>query len=366
MKSPNNADFDSEFKPEQLLGGRYKVLSLIGRGGMGVVYKVEQIYLEKELALKTINKTSLTDNSVRRFQAEARAVFALNHPNVISVHDFGLLDEHTPFLAMEYVNGESLAETIKTRILNVSEAIPIFIQACKGLAHAHEHGVVHRDIKPGNIMLVTRLPPGTEGSIKILDFGIAKLTEHESGEIQSLTRTGEIFGSPLYMSPEQCGGGKIDHRSDIYSLGCVMFEALTGTTPFVGDSALSTMMMHQSAPAPSLREASLGGEFPNELEQVVKAMLAKNPDNRYQSLEKAAQDLAATLGGDGLQHNPLTQPESKLIDSGLKAVTITIRRRMLYTLIFGVVFFSAALGTTITNLLMTYTAQIPKFDSHQN
>lgn len=341
-----------EFEPEQILGGRYRVLSLLGRGGMGVVYKVEQIYLGIELALKTINQSSLTDVAVRRFQAEARAVFALNHPNVISVHDFGLLDDHTPFLAMEIVEGTTLSSLLKRRVLTVEEAIPIFIQVCAGLAHAHDHGVVHRDIKPGNIMLLDQLLPGTEGSVKILDFGIAKLVASEENEMQSLTRTGEIFGSPLYMSPEQCAGGKVDHRSDIYSLGCVIFEALTGTTPFVGESALATMMMHQSTTIPTLKEASLGTDFPKELEQIVQAMLAKNPNNRYQNLAEAANDLAATERGEALPYNPAAQVKSNTGTSKAKSTTIKMSRALLVALVLGNLIFSAALGTTVTSLLM--------------
>lgn len=340
-----------EFEPGQLLGGRYRVLALLGRGGMGVVYKVEQIFLGIELALKTINKNSLTDVSVRRFQAEARAVFALNHPNVISVHDFGLLDDQTPFLAMEFVQGTTLSELLKHRVLTVGEAIPIFIQVCAGLAHAHENGVVHRDIKPGNIMIFDQLTPGTEGSVKILDFGIAKLTESDEGEMQSLTRTGEIFGSPLYMSPEQCAGGKLDHRSDIYSLGCVIFEALTGTTPFVGESALTTMMMHQSSTIPSLKEASLGTDFPKGLEEVVQSMLAKNPDNRYQNLNEAANDLAATERGEVLPYNPSAQTKARAVKK-TKIKNISMRRELLIALVLGNLFFSAAIGSTVTSLLL--------------
>ena len=342
-RTSNAAEFglsDAEFQRDQVLGGRYRVLSLLGKGGMGIVYRVEQIFLGKELALKTIDKYLLSDITIRRFQAEARAAFAVDHPNIISVNDFGLLDDQTPFLVMEIVNGETLGDRLKNRALTVDEAIPIFIQVCFGLAHAHESGVVHRDIKPNNIMLLDRLPSGTEGSVKILDFGIAKLTQHEGGEIQALTRTGEIFGSPLYMSPEQCTGGQIDHRSDIYSLGCVLFEALTGTPPFVCDNALSTMMMHQAGAAPSLKEASLGAEFPQELERVVQAMLAKHPANRYQNLGIAAHDLAAIKRGETSQLAADLNPKRVLrLESNNK--TINMRRDRFYFLLVGIGLLSA-------------------------
>lgn len=273
---------------------RYRILSLIGRGGMGSVYKVEQIFLRKELALKTLNTHSVTELTIRRFQHEARAIFGIDHPNLISVHDFGLLDEKVPFLVMDYVDGRSLSTILRTQgTLSVQEAVPIFLRICFGLGYAHEQGVVHRDIKPSNIMLVNGLKPQDNGSVKIVDFGIAKFSQTEATDVQALTKTGEVFGSPLYMSPEQCVGTPVDLRADVYSLGCVFFEALTGTTPFVGANALSTMMQHLGETAPSMKEASMGKAFPPALEQIIAKMLAKNPAERYQKLSHVAGDLAA-------------------------------------------------------------------------
>ncbi len=288
----------SEYERGHMLGGRYQVISCLGKGGMGVVYKVNQFFLNKEMALKTINKHCITETAIRRFQQEARTAFAIDHPNVITVNDFGLLDDDTPFLVMELLDGETLGERLKrcTR-LSIEEAVGIFVQVCFGMAYAHELGVVHRDIKPNNIMLLSNVPEGTEGSVKIVDFGIAKYSAREGGEVQALTRTGEIFGSPLYMSPEQCLGGAVDHRSDIYSLGCVLFEALTGTPPCVGENALATMMKHQSQVAPTLKEASLGVDFPKDIEEIVATMLAKSPSKRYQNLGVVAHELAATKNG---------------------------------------------------------------------
>jgi serine/threonine protein kinase len=182
---------------------------------MGLVYRVNQIFLNKEFALKTIDKHFMSEIAVRRFQQEARTAFSLEHPSIIAVNDFGVLDDQSPFLVMDLVRGETLGERLKrTGPLTLEEAIPIFVQVCFGLAYAHECDVVHRDIKPNNIMLLKGMPLGSEGSVKIVDFGIAKFTQHEGGEMQALTRTGEIFGSPLYMSPEQCSGGRVDHRAD--------------------------------------------------------------------------------------------------------------------------------------------------------
>jgi serine/threonine protein kinase len=286
----------------QLLGGHYQVISRLGSGGMGVVYRVKQIFLNTELALKTVDKHHLSDIAVRRFQQEARTAFALDHPNIIKVHDFGLLDDQTPFFVMEIAEGQTLAERLKQAgPLTVPEALAIFVQVCFGLAYAHDHGVVHRDIKPSNIILLTDMQSGKVQNVKIVDFGIAKFADHQDGEIQSLTRTGEVVGSPLYMSPEQCSGEHVDHRSDIYSLGCVLFESLTGMPPFVADNPLTTMLCHQNEIAPTLKEATLGTEFPRALEYIVATMLAKKPDSRYQSLGVLAHHLTALERGDSGQ-----------------------------------------------------------------
>lgn len=333
-----------EFQKDQLLGGRYRVLSVLGKGGMGVVYRVEQIFLSKEFALKTIDKRLMSDKTIRRFQHEARASFAVNHPNIISVNDFGLLDDDTPFLAMEIVTGETLAARLKrSGALSVAEAVPIFVQICFALAHAHSQGVVHRDIKPSNIMLLDNVPPGGEGSVKLLDFGIAKFTHNEASDVQELTRTGEVFGSPLYMSPEQCSGSKVDHRADVYSLGCVMFEALTGTPPFPGENALTTIIMHQSEPPPSLKEASLGEEFPPELERIVSTMLAKNPDDRFQNLGKLAHNLALLVRGEPLKLSARA-PVAKVENN---PNTITLDRRVFYGLLTGVAVLAAVLTAAV-------------------
>jgi serine/threonine protein kinase len=337
-----------EFQPGQVVGGRYEVISRLGKGGMGLVYRVKQVLLNKEFALKTIDKNCMTEIAIRRFQQEARTTFSLDHPNIITVNDFGLLDDQTPFLVMELLNGETLGERLKrVGVLTVEEAIPIFVQVCFGIAYAHECGIVHRDIKPNNIMLLKGLPAGAEGSVKILDFGVAKLAGNEAGEIQALTRTGEIFGSPLYMSPEQCAGFKVDHRADIYSLGCVLFESLTGTAPFVGDTALSTMMKHQTEATPSLREASLGGRFPKGIEDIVAKMLVKAPDQRYQTVGMVAQDLGALKRGESISH--LTQ--TQMVSMAQAKKTISMTRSSYYGRMFVVAVVAAALGYGAASML---------------
>ncbi|RTL45270.1 MAG: serine/threonine protein kinase [Candidatus Melainabacteria bacterium] len=301
VSTPEDTNADNrreDFRPGDVLDGRYRVESVLGSGGMGVVYRVTQMFVDKEFALKTLIKDQISEVKLRRFQQEARAVFALDHPNIVAVKDFGIIEDMTPFLVMELIEGETLSARLKrSGRLTLEEAIPIFVQTCFGLGYAHDQGIVHRDIKPSNIMVIDGIESGAEGSIKILDFGIAKFSQHDCGEIQSLTKTGEVFGSPFYMSPEQCVGERVDHRADVYSLGCVLFEALTGTPPCVGESALSTMMQHQIGKVPTLKEASMGLEFPPELEKIVAKMLDKSPDKRYQKLGLVAHHLAALRKG---------------------------------------------------------------------
>lgn len=285
-------------EPGEIVGEKYKIIKLLGHGGMGSVYKVEQIFFRQFFALKTLTGQDFPDVAIRRFQKEAQAASKLNHPNLVRAYDFGILGTHLPFFVMDLIEGENLSEYSKRiGILSIDEVLKIFIPVCFALGYAHSEGIVHRDIKPGNIMLDTSSGPNEPYVPKVVDFGIAKLTDDEGGNSVNLTRTGEIFGTPLYMSPEQCLGTKIDHRTDIYSIGCVMYEALTGAPPFHGESALNLMLKHQSEKPPTLKEASLGREFPEALEQIVGKTLEKNPDQRYQSLIDLSEDLAMLQRG---------------------------------------------------------------------
>lgn len=273
----------------EIVEQRFKVIELIGQGGMGSVYKVEDLDDGSIHALKTLQAESASEVTWLRFQKEIRATQMLDHPSLLKVHHMGLFHK-TPYFVTDYFKGETLAQRIKqSGPLSIDEALSVFIKACFALAHAHGQGVVHRDLKPSNIMIARC---GDEVDVKIVDFGIAKLISAANGETQALTKTGEIFGTPYYMSPEQCLGIGLDHRSDIYSLGCVLFEALTGTPPFLGEAALSTLMKHQSEKPPSLKEGSIGRDFPADLERVVEKLLKKKPDDRFQNLFKVAQELA--------------------------------------------------------------------------
>ncbi|HEY9682506.1 MAG TPA: serine/threonine-protein kinase [Oculatellaceae cyanobacterium] len=333
------------FQIGQTVAGKYLLLSVIGRGGNGTVYRAQQIFLKTEFALKILYRNQIFDEvQMRRFQLEARAAHSLNHPNLVRVHDFGLLEGNQPYLAMDLVDGITLADHITNDgPMEVEPTVKLFEQVSLGLGFAHQQSVVHRDIKPSNIMLVNAMTIGTEGSVKILDFGIAKLTNHEGGEIQALTKTGEIFGSPLYMSPEQCGGELVDHRADIYSLGCSLFETLTGTPPHVGQNALRTMMLHQSVPPPLLREASLGRTFPDALEKIVQKMLSKNASDRYSNLYQVAHELAA-IRSNG---KATTASAASKKSTAKTAKTITMTVTSFYAIVVAVAIGSAALSVVL-------------------
>ncbi|MBK8223468.1 MAG: serine/threonine protein kinase [Candidatus Obscuribacter sp.] len=275
-------------KPGTVIDGKFRVLSLLGEGGMGAVYRVRHLMLAKDVALKTFCRSALNDDTCLRFQREAQSLAKLNHSSIIAVYDFGLSQDGIPYYTMEFLAGCSLADRIKSDgPITAAEAVELFQPICRGLFLAHSKGIIHRDLKPGNIFLTTGggSAEAVDVCAKIVDFGIASLTDAPS-DGQRLTRCGAVFGSPLYMSPEQAAGLPVTARSDIYSLGCTIFEALTGCPPFRGESAMETIVMHDSAPVPTLEEASGGKSFPPELEQLVARMLAKAPQARPSDMKQ--------------------------------------------------------------------------------
>ncbi|CAN5391413.1 hypothetical protein BH10CYA1_BH10CYA1_47430 [soil metagenome] len=281
-------DQRKSYPPGQVIDNRLRIIRELGRGGTGTVYQVEQVLLKRQYAMKILDPIQVSDEAWRRFQKEAQAAGLLDHPGFVKVHDFGLIDNQIPYFTMDLVTGDTLAERLRKQgTMSVASALPIFIQLCFALDYAHSKGVIHRDVKPSNISLATAGAPAEE-QVKILDFGIAKLVGVDT---TSLTQVGSVFGTPFYMSPEQCMGQPVDLRSDIYSLGCVFFEMLAGAPPFTNEHALTLMMQHQSDTPPSLKEVSMGGQFPAALEALIQKMLSKNPNHRYQRLIDTAHDL---------------------------------------------------------------------------
>lgn len=269
--------------------GRYRIIEQIGVGGMGTVYRAEHVVLHKQIAVKVLRAELLSDSqAMARFEQEARACAALSHPNLVAVFDCGITELGQPFLVMEFLSGKNLLDIVKQDgELSLKMFFKIFIEVSEGLSYAHEHGVIHRDLKPSNILLSSD-PRGGEIT-KIVDFGVAKI-EDLGGEFQMLTRTGEVFGSPAYMSPEQCQGNQVDQRADIYALGCVMYEALSGKQAFKGANIMTVMnsQLETYPPAP----ARMSGEtIPAELQDVVMRCLQKDPEKRYQRIIELRQDL---------------------------------------------------------------------------
>jgi serine/threonine-protein kinase len=280
---------------DSIIGGSFRIIKMIGMGGMGVVYLAEQTSLRKQVALKILAPELVNEQSWLRFQAEAKTLAVLNHATLVKVYDLGIHDRSLPFYSMDYLVGRNLEEIlIEDGPLSFEQALPIFVEVLSGLAYAHRNGIIHRDLKPGNIMICTT---GSAEQVKILDFGISKLVTTRSGIAQSLTSTGEVFGSPYYMSPEQCEGDVVDARSDIYSIGCSLFEVLTGYVPFEGRSSVETVTMHQDRDPPRLSDVSSDCDFPPSLELVLAKCLAKLPQDRYQSAKELSLDLERIVEG---------------------------------------------------------------------
>jgi serine/threonine-protein kinase len=269
------------FRPEDLVGktiGQHRVVEKIGEGGMGVVFKAVDMRLERTVALKIINPQALTGEETRnRFLRESRAGAALNHPNICTLYGADEADG-VLFMSMEFVDGPSLRAKIDERPLPLEEALDIAIQTCEGLKAAHQKGIVHRDIKPGNILI------DRSGRVKILDFGLAQMLD-----LSQFTITGTVMGTPAYMSPEQLQAGKADERSDIWALGVVLFEMLSGRLPFKNQSGqgLAYQIIHQEPePLTALRSG-----LPIEIDQIVAKAMAKDPAERYQHVDDILVDL---------------------------------------------------------------------------
>jgi serine/threonine protein kinase len=314
-----------------ILGGHLKILSCLGAGGMSVVYKAEDLLLHRIVAVKLLHSHSaLNPQNVLRFRQEAMAASKIDHPNVIRVYEFNVPDEGQPYLVMDFIEGQSLAEFMRTNgPIEMRRAITLMGIICDGLQCAHDAGVVHRDLKPGNIMLLK--DSSGKQTLKIVDFGIAKvLTEDAQGH--DLTQTGEVFGSPLYMSPEQCYGKTLDRRSDIYSLGCVMFEICTGQPPIKGGSMLETIQMQTTEmPAPSA-SFYLGIKYGAQFDAVIAKALAKDPSERHQSATDFKQAINSLPSASPPSH------EQKMVSSSTKKIAMVIICAALLTVISSMIF----------------------------
>ncbi|MDX2108159.1 MAG: protein kinase [Candidatus Melainabacteria bacterium] len=342
-----NADLEA-------LKDRYEIVTELGQGGMSVVYKARDKTLDRLVALKTLSVKSLSERQLIQFQAEARALSGLKHKGIMEILDFGITRTGKPYMVLEYIEGIPLSKYIENvGPMPLILCFSIFCDLCEALSHAHNKGVLHRDIKPSNIILVSA---GKDGySPKIIDFGLAVL-----GDTQTSTEVEiEAAGSPPYMSPEQIEGKDLDQRSDVYSLGCTLFEALTGRIPYEGASALETMNMHKTAPLPVLGKVCDDPNINYPLQNCVHKAIAKKKNDRYQFMI-AFQKVLDELKTQALESARLRKQVDKLEDR------LTKPKKKL-----PVVWIVSALSSTVLLILAyflvssEYSKKVKKEDSVQ-
>jgi eukaryotic-like serine/threonine-protein kinase len=291
-----------------VIDGRYRIVERLAQGGMGVVYRAERVPLGKAVAVKFLHSIYADDQaSLARFERETRVLSKLTHPNCVSVIDFGV--DSSPYLVMDFAGGITLRAALDDGKLKLDDAISIIRQVLAGLAHAHSHGIVHRDIKPANIMISDEI--GTGRHVRLLDFGLARLATSAN-----LTHSSVAIGTPSYMAPEQTLGGEVDVRTDIYQVGVVLFEMLTGERLFVAEDTASLLEMHRSAPVPHLGDVAPTMEQKPGLDEVLQKALAKDPADRWQT----AMDLSAAL--DDVMAGRWRKPKKR--GSGLARLVLVV------------------------------------------
>lgn len=309
--------------------GRYEILSVLGKGGMSTVYKSNDEKLNRIVALKVVHPHLMEEEDcIRRFEREAKSVGGLKHDHIVEIHTYDITETGFPYIIMEYLEGQALSTVVKNLgRVPYNRAVPIFMQIADALSHAHAKGIIHRDLKPSNVLLSTTAD--NTDSVGVVDFGLAKFTPSARSNDSSITATGQVFGSPPYMSPEQCIGKSVDERSDIYSLGCLMYEVLTGVPPFVAETPVATVMKQIGELPQPPSKVAVGANIPPLLEALILKSLDKDPKMRQHSMEQVLSELSTLVA---------------LEQSGLefKPVTADVRVRMMWThsrtaLIIGVV-----------------------------
>lgn len=279
---------------QRVIADRYQLESPLGRGGMAEVWRARDNRLGRPVAVKILDQPGLADPSgLERFRREAQAVARIAHPNIVAAYDYGSQDGR-PYLVMELVAGDTLDALLARGPLPVPEAVRIAAQACAALDAAHRAGVVHRDIKPGNLIITP------DGTVKVLDFGIARL--QDTATQAALTRPATVIGTSHYMAPEQAAGTSADPRTDLYAIGCVLYAALTGAPPFPGDNPMGVLYHHLNSPPPPLRERR--PDVPPALEQLIAELLAKNPADRPADAAQVRARLLGLTGGTSVMPAP--------------------------------------------------------------
>jgi serine/threonine-protein kinase len=281
---------------DQEVAGQFRIVEKIGKGGMGSVYKAEQPDMNRYVAIKILHSRYLSRTDlVSRFRREARAMSQLSHPNTARVYLYGQLDDGACYFVMEHLVGRNLAQLVRAEgAMDPVRAMRIMIQVCGALEEAHQVGIVHRDLKPENIFVTSQ--GGIQDYPKVLDFGLAKVGERQmSPHSMVLTQQGMVFGTPEFMSPEQARGKTLDARSDIYSLGIILYELLTGKLPFEAKQPIEYIQLHVTATPMPLSERRQGATFPAGLEEIVMKALAKEPEDRYATAAEFGSALEGVL-----------------------------------------------------------------------
>jgi serine/threonine-protein kinase len=295
-----------------VLAGRYVVKSRIGEGGMGLVYEGLHRDIDKQVAIKVLrDDLSRRPEVVARFRQEAKSASRIGHENIVDISDFGETTRGASYFVMEFLDGEDLANVLGRDVtVDADRACAIVLQCCRALSATHAKGIVHRDIKPENIFLTKR--DGVDDFVKIVDFGIAKMSDIETDGApgRKLTKTGMIFGTPEYMSPEQAAGKELDHRVDVYALGIILYECLAGRVPFEGDTFMGVLTQHLFAELPPIEEFNPNAKVSRELELVIRKALAKDPDDRYQDTEELAEAIKCALEGRLSRATIMTPPSA--------------------------------------------------------
>ena len=340
----------------RVLDGRYRIESHLAVGGMGMVFMGVQTSVGRKVAIKVLSREVAKDvEAVKRFMQEARTASALSHPNIITIHDFG----QTPgdgllYLVMEYVKGETLAEMLaRVGPISLHRAVGLARQILDALEAAHAAGIIHRDLKPANIIMSPK--PGHPDFLKVLDFGLAKTIG--AGAAQQLTQTGQVFGTPGYMAPEQGKGERCDHRADFYAVGVMLFELLAGQPPFEGSTALSILVRHINDPPPNFKELDPPVLVPDALAEVIFKAMAKTPEERFDSAASFREMLL--MGIDGVPdtrlatRRPTVAPEALLPTQAPQPIQSSSGK---WVLLIGLLAF---VGVVIAGLSGAFTAPEP-------
>ncbi len=272
--------------------GQYHIEKKLGEGGMGMVYQADQPAMSRKAAIKILRPEMASEDQIQRFQREAQALANIEHPHIIRVYNFGTLDDGALYMAMEFVQGREMDKELEQNgRMEWERAVNVSIQAADALVEAHRHGIVHRDLKPENILLMEWRE--STDYVKVLDFGIAKVLDNSQVLESSATVMGVIHGTPMYMSPEQARGDKVDHRSDIYSLGIVLYAMMTGELPIKSNTLVGYIIAHQQDPPSAISQYVQG--VPKDLETITSRMLEKQPEDRYQTMQEVLDEFRALV-----------------------------------------------------------------------